>query len=162
MIPFIIVFVFVLTIASIVILYRDEKDIIPGVIAGNVDQDMEEVDASVEFRRRDIPIYKNGLYNKKRHFAGVLLGDSMIARGLKKDDIVLGKRIKNPEAESLNKGDLVIIEFTNDKNINKLKIREFEEVKDDEIITCKYENGERKLSHAHKLDKLQAIIDRKI
>jgi hypothetical protein len=102
------------------------------------------------------------LVNSKNAFAGRLVGNSMVGRGLHRDDVVLGKFV-DAKREKLKKGDLVIIRITDTskKGFGSLKIREFADYLDGDCIkTLKYVDNKTVESSPHKILSVVAVVNR--
>lgn len=148
----------------IVLIFINNKSEVcmPNIIAGDADT----IVTIEESRIRSNFIFfldKEVFFKPKSVFIGKLIGNSMDARGIYCDDIVLGKKLKNPLEENFAPGDLLVIKITNPerRGYRKLKIREFkEELSGNKIQTVKYINNEKVDSAPHNKGDVIAIIDR--
>lgn len=150
----------IISVIILTIYFRKRPLQLPTIIAGDV-EGVVSSGITKSFKGFDIFLYKNRLFNSKKDFMGTIGGNSMNARGLKKGDIVFGK--KYHDGLEIKRGDLLIIEITDrrNKNCGSLKIREFEDFgeKPGMISTSKYEGYKRGPSGPHRLKDVRAIVD---
>jgi SOS-response transcriptional repressor LexA len=134
---------------------------IPVVVASNPDREIRKSEKRL-ISNCIFFLEKYFLTNPKNSFIGRIDGDSMNARNIQDDDLVLGRKV-NSIVEKFNKGDLLIIKITDEskKGVGKLKIREFKEYLDNgKIQTIKYIGDKPVESKPHKNEDVIAVVNR--
>jgi hypothetical protein len=146
----------------ILLVWKKDKNLrIPLVIAGGIDSDVDEKDSQLVSGFIFFLDWRF-LFKPQSVFIGRITGESMTARGLVGDDIVIGCKVKPPKRK-FNKGDLLIIRITDESKpcVGMLKIREFSEnLPSGEIQTIKYVNKKPVNSEPHKRENVIAIVNK--
>jgi len=155
------VIVVILSIVLIYLLLTINKGIAPEKIPGGID-DAVDLEKKIQPGKFIFSPDWNLVLKAKESMVGRLKGNSMKARGLCRNDLIIAKPVED-RIQNLNKGDLILIETRDEKNPGsvKLTLREFDgELENGKIKTIAYNHFCPVRSAKHHKKDIVAVVEK--
>jgi hypothetical protein len=153
--------VVILSIILVYLLLTINKGIAPEIIPGDID-DAVDLEKKIQTSKILFSPDWNLVLGTKKSLIGRLKGNTMKARGLCRNDIVIATPIAE-QMQYLNKGDLILVETRDEKKPDsvKLTLREFDgELANGYIKTIAYNRFCPTRSAKHRKKDIVAVVER--